>query len=95
MFLACLPSPHSQNNLDWIRLFLQRRDEMATGTVKWFRDNPQKSSFGFITPDDGTKDVFFAFNGVAGPRPTEGQRVEYTVETRTRGPIARDLKVLP
>jgi cold shock protein len=56
---------------------------MATGTVKWF--NASKG-FGFITPDDGSADVFVHFSAInaRGYRELiEGQRVQY--ETR-QGP---------
>lgn len=70
---------------------------MATGTVKWFRDAPQKRSFGFITPDDHSKDVFFfSFNRAAERAPQAGQRIEYTPEMNgTKGPVAREWKLLP
>ena len=57
---------------------------MATGTVKWF--NAEKG-FGFITPDDGGKDVFVHITAVeaAGLRGLdENQKVSYELERDKR-----------
>jgi CspA family cold shock protein len=61
---------------------------MATGTVKWF--NAQKG-FGFIQPEDGSKDVFVHISaveraGMAGLN--EGQRVSFDVEPGRQGKVA-------
>ncbi len=64
---------------------------MATGTVNWF--NPQKG-FGFITPDDGGKDVFVHITAVerAGmAHLADGQRITYQVQNDPRGLKAVDL----
>src|SRR6266849_4843277 len=61
---------------------------MATGIVKWF--NSEKG-YGFITPEDGTKDVFVHFSGIEGEgykSLNEGQKVEYAV-TQGKGIVAR------
>ena len=58
---------------------------MPTGTVKWF--NPTRG-FGFITPDEGEKDVFVHITAVerSGMGPlTEGQRVSFQVQEEPRG----------
>ena len=60
---------------------------MAIGTVKWF--NTQKG-YGFIQPDDGSKDVFVHISAVeaAGMRSlNEGQKVSFEV-TSQRGKSA-------
>ena len=57
---------------------------MATGTVKWF--NASKG-FGFITPDDGSPDVFAHFSSIDGTgyrELTEGQKVDFDVEQGPR-----------
>jgi len=58
------------------------------GTVKWFND---AKGFGFITPDDGSKDVFVHHTAIAsqGFRSlSEGDRVEFQTEEGAKGPQA-------
>lgn len=64
---------------------------MATGTVKWFND---AKGYGFIAPDEGTKDLFVHFSNVAGEgfkTLTEGARVEYEAREGTKGPEATNV----
>jgi cold shock protein len=63
---------------------------MATGTVKWF--NPQKG-YGFIQPDDGSKDVFVHISAVERSgigNLNEGQKVSYDVQRDQRGKLAAE-----
>jgi len=66
---------------------------MATGTVKWF--SPEKG-YGFITPDDGSTDVFVHFSSITGQvykNLDDGQKVEFDVTQGQRGPQAASVKL--
>ena len=65
---------------------------MATGTVKFFNTT---RGFGFISPDDGSKDVFVHISAVEQSGMTtlnEGQKVTFDVESDERGPKAANLQ---
>ena len=59
---------------------------MANGTVKWFNDS---KGFGFITPDDESKDVFVHHSNIAGgdgfKSLNEGDKVEYETAEGQKG----------
>ena len=62
-----------------------------TGLVKWF--NADKG-FGFISPEDGSKDVFVHFSAIQGTdykTLDEGQKVEFTIENGAKGPSAANV----
>ena len=67
---------------------------MAQGTVKWFND---AKGFGFITPEDGGKDLFAHFSEIKASgfkSLQEGQRVEFVVKQGPKGPQASEIRPL-
>lgn len=61
---------------------------MITGTVKWFNDS---KGYGFITRQDGGKDVFVHHSAIQGDgfkSLAEGQKVTFDVEQGPKGPSA-------
>jgi CspA family cold shock protein len=65
---------------------------MSTGTVKWFND---AKGFGFITPDDGGKDLFVHFSAIQGggfKTLKENDKVQYDVGQGAKGPNATNVR---
>jgi CspA family cold shock protein len=61
---------------------------MATGTVKWFNDS---KGYGFITPEDNSKDLFVHHSNILGDgfkSLTEGETVSYEARAGQKGPEA-------
>ena len=65
---------------------------MARGNVKWFND---AKGYGFITPEDGSKDVFVHHSGIemqGFKSLTEGQSVEFNIVQGQKGPAAENVR---
>lgn len=64
---------------------------MATGSVKWFNE---AKGFGFISQDDGGKDVFVHFSAIQGSgfkTLAEGQKVTFDIQDGPKGPQAANV----
>jgi CspA family cold shock protein len=90
MIVKILPAPEK-----WMSLFLTNiyiGSKMAIGTVKWFNDS---KGFGFITPDDGSEDLFAHFSaiGMSGFKTLkEGQKVTFEVTQGPKGKQASNIQ---
>ncbi len=65
---------------------------MITGTVKWFNES---KGYGFISPQDGSKDVFVHHSAIMGTGfkvLAEGQQVTFDVEQGPKGPAAANVQ---
>jgi CspA family cold shock protein len=65
---------------------------VPTGTVKWFND---EKGYGFITPDEGDRDLFVHYTGIDGggfKSLAENSKVEYEEEAGDKGPKAVNVR---
>jgi CspA family cold shock protein len=70
----------------------QKESTVEKGTVKWFNE---KKGFGFITPDDGSEDLFVHHSNIDGEgfrSLQDGQAVEYEVGEGRKGPQATTVR---
>ena len=64
---------------------------MTNGTVKWFND---EKGFGFITPEDGSADLFVHQSAVPrGQALAEGTKVSFDAESGDKGPRAANIRL--
>ncbi|WP_083626815.1 transcription antiterminator/RNA stability regulator CspE [Planktothrix serta] len=65
-----------------------------SGQIKWFNES---KGFGFITPADGSKDIFVHFSAIQSTgfkTLAEGQRVEFDIQQGQKGPSAVNVTII-
>src|SRR5256714_13411832 len=80
-------------NRPLVQLRNNQGERMATGTVKWFND---AKGYGFITPDDGSEDLFAHFSAIqmqGFKTLKEGQKVSFDVTQGPKGKQASNIQV--
>jgi CspA family cold shock protein len=85
---------HARREARFAPLHQERKIQMASGTVKWFNDS---KGFGFITPDDGGKDLFAHHSAIqmSGYKSLkEAQKVTFDVVQGPKGPAASNIKAV-
>lgn len=78
----------------FVSIFHVKLMSKIKGNVKWFNES---KGFGFITPEDGSKDVFVHFSAIQTngfKTLAEGQRVEFEITNGAKGPSAANVIAL-
>lgn len=88
---CCTKSRHSLVSIFHVKVILMSK---IKGSVKWFNES---KGFGFITPEDGSKDVFVHFSAIQSngfKTLAEGQRVEFEITDGAKGPSAANVAAI-
>jgi CspA family cold shock protein len=88
---GCFPSLTIPQGKRPFKQFIQE-ENMSTGTVKWFND---AKGFGFITPEDGSKDLFVHFSAIQGggfKTLKENDKVQFDVTQGPKGAQATNVR---
>ena len=73
---------------------IRQNRSLANGTVKWFSE---QKGYGFITPEDGGKDLFVHYSNIVGDgfrNLQDGQAVEYDAAQGQKGPEAQNVRAV-
>jgi cold shock protein len=73
---------------------IKENRSLANGTVKWFSE---QKGYGFITPEDGGKDLFVHYSNIIGDgfrNLQDGQAVEYDAAQGQKGPEAQNVRAV-
>ena len=78
----------------WKLEIIRENRSLANGTVKWFSE---QKGYGFITPEDGGKDLFVHYSNIVGEgfrNLQDGQAVEYDAAQGQKGPEAQNVRAV-